>query len=150
MCLSLFERFLQSLCRLVGLTLGVDRDLSLALIRRSYDLGVIWISVVGVWTLLFRIEADVDSARHSFRIRDSIDLDGLSGGVVCLLLFGELDSLPLAQRLDASVAQYPVVGVLFGWCITLLLLFLLLRLGLLLSEAAWTGTNSAFCSAALT
>ena len=91
--------------------------------------------LVGVWTLLFRIEADVDSARHSFRIRDSIDLDGLSGGVVCLLLFGELDSLPLAQRLDASVAQYPVVGVLFGWCITLLLLFLLLRLGLLPSEA---------------
>lgn len=152
-CLTLLERFIDILGSLVGLALVVHGELSLTLSSRLDGLCLIGISGMRERTAFHRVELDIDGGLLALFVNVTFDFHRFSGDIISLLLVGEMNITPFPDRLYTAVFECPALFLLLlldtvveSFGMILLLDFLLL---LNVFEAARTGNNSTFCSAAL-
>ena len=125
--LTLTERLSDILCRLVGLTVVVDGQLSLAFLGDADDFAAVRIFAGGLRLPLLRVKLNIDDAVVAELILAFSYTDKFAGHVVGLFLLVQRNLAPLVQTLDVAVLVEPVA-------LCLLVTFRCLGLSILIAE----------------
>ena len=125
--LTLTERLSDILCRLVGLTVVVDGQLSLAFLGDADNFAAVRIFAGGLRLPLLRVKLNIDDAVVAELILAFSYTDKFAGHVVGLFLLVQRNLAPLVQTLDVAVLVEPVA-------LCLLVTFRCLGLSILIAE----------------